>query len=66
MRGFRTPTDQLHAVDPALADKFTDINQKLELVTMYVAQSESEETGGSETGTGRREEMDAIGRLGST
>ncbi|KAH9010138.1 CHAT domain-containing protein [Lactarius hengduanensis] len=30
MRGLRTSTDQLHAADPALADKFAAINRKLD------------------------------------
>jgi len=63
MRGLRTSIDQLHAADPALADKFAAINRKLELVTTSVAQSESEEMGDSETGTGRHEGMDSIGSL---
>jgi hypothetical protein len=62
MRGFRTSTDQLRAVDPALADKFADINQRLESVTMSVALGgDDDETGRSETGTGRREQ--SIGYL---
>ena len=59
MRGLRTSTDQLCAADPAIADKFSDINRRLELVAMSVAQSD--EIGPSETGTGRRE--DSIGHL---
>jgi hypothetical protein len=66
MRGLRTSTDQLRAADPALADKLVDINRRLESVTMSVAQSESEEIGDSETGTGRREGMDSIGHLVTT
>ena len=42
MRGLRTSTDQLCAADPAIADKFSDINQRLESVTMSVAQSDEE------------------------
>jgi tetratricopeptide (TPR) repeat protein len=49
MRGLRTSTDQLRAADPALADKFADINQRLESVTMSVAHDE--ELGRGETGT---------------
>ena len=49
MRGLRTSTDQLCAADPAIADKFSDINQKLESVTMSVAQSNEE------MGAGRHE-----------
>ncbi len=66
MRGLRTSTDQLRAADPALADKFATINRRLELVTMSVAQSESEEAGDSETGTGHHEGTDSIGRLVTT
>jgi tetratricopeptide (TPR) repeat protein len=61
MRGLRTSTDQLRAADPALAERFADINQRLELVTMSVAQSDNDGTGGSGSGTGRRE--DSIGYL---
>ena len=61
MRGLRTSADQLRAADPALADKFVDINQRLELVTMSVAQSDDGERGHSQTGTGRRDP--SIGHL---
>jgi CHAT domain-containing protein len=61
MRGLRTSTDRLRAADPALADKFADINQRLESVTMSVAQSDDDEIGRSETGTGRGEQ--SIGYL---
>jgi tetratricopeptide (TPR) repeat protein len=61
MRGLRTSTDQLRTADSALADKFTDINQRLESVTMSVAQSDDDEIVHSETGAGRRE--DSIGHL---
>jgi CHAT domain-containing protein len=61
MRGLRTSSDQLHAADPALADKFADINQRLELVTMSVAQSDDDEIAHSETETGSREH--SIGHL---
>jgi hypothetical protein len=44
MRGLRTSTDQLRAANPALADKFADINQRLESVTMSVAQSDDDES----------------------
>ncbi|KAH8981380.1 CHAT domain-containing protein [Lactarius hatsudake] len=63
LRGLRTSTDQLHAADPALADKFAAINRKLESVTMSVAQSKSNEMDNSETETGDREGMDPIGSL---
>ncbi|KAF8264670.1 hypothetical protein EI94DRAFT_442733, partial [Lactarius quietus] len=56
MRGFRSSTDQLCAADPALADKFEDINQRLRSVTMSVAQSDDcADRGHDETGTERRE-----------
>ena len=56
MRGLRTSTDQLRAADPAIADKFSDINQRLESVTTSVARSDDDEMG-----TGRHE--DSIGYL---
>jgi CHAT domain-containing protein len=67
MRGLRTSTDQLRAADPALADKFVDINQRLESVTMSVALGDGDheildEIGRSETGTGHRREA-SIGYL---
>jgi tetratricopeptide (TPR) repeat protein len=49
MRGLRTSTDQLRAADPALADKFVDANQRLESVTMSVAQSDDDEIVHSES-----------------
>ena len=52
MRGLRTSTDQLRAADPALADKLADINQRLELVAMSVVQSDNDDMGRGETGTG--------------
>jgi CHAT domain-containing protein/tetratricopeptide (TPR) repeat protein len=61
MRGLRTSTDQLRAVDPALAEKFTYINQRLESVTTSVALSNDDEKVHSETGTGCHEH--AIGHL---
>ena len=61
MRGLRTSTDQLRAADPALADKFSNINKALELVTMSVAQSDEDEIGRGKTGTGLRER--SIGHL---
>ena len=60
VRGLRTSTDQLRAADPALADRFSDINQRLESVTMAVAQND-DEIGRIETETGRREH--SIGHL---
>ena len=65
MRGLRTSTDQIRAANPALGDKLADINQRLESVTMSVAQSENE-IGDSETEIGLREGMDSIGRLVTT
>jgi CHAT domain-containing protein len=61
MRGLRTSTDQLHAADPALADKFADINQRLESVTMSVAPGDHDEISRSGTGTEPREH--SIGHL---
>ena len=56
MRDLRTSTDQLRTADPALADKFSYINRRLESVTLSVAQSDDDEiVGRSETGTGTRE-----------
>ena len=53
MRGLRTSTDQLRTADPALADKFTDLNQRLESVMMSVTQGDDDEIGRTETGAGR-------------
>ncbi|KAN0141051.1 CHAT domain containing protein [Lactarius tabidus] len=39
MRGLRTSTDQLRTVDPAIANKFTEINRTLETVATTVAQA---------------------------
>ena len=65
MRGLRASADQLRAADPALADKFADINQRLESVTMSVAQRE--EIVDSETGTGHGcEGVNSIGSLVTT
>jgi CHAT domain-containing protein len=61
MRGLRTSTDQLHAADPALEDKFADINQRLESVTMSVALGDHDEISRSGTGTEPREH--SIGHL---
>ena len=54
MRGLRTSTDRLRAAYPVLADKFTDINQRLESVTMSVAQSDDDDLG-ERRETGRHE-----------
>ena len=68
MRGFRTSADQLQTAYPALADKLADINQRLESVTMSVAQSESEEigSGGTEIGSGSYSVTGSIGLLATT
>jgi tetratricopeptide (TPR) repeat protein len=66
MRGLRTSTDQLRAVNPALADKLADINWRLESATMSVTRGESQELGDSGTETRRREEMDSIGHSVTT
>ena len=50
MRGLRTSSDQLRAADPAVADEFSEINQRLELVAMSVADGD---IGHSEAGTER-------------
>ncbi|KAN0131872.1 CHAT domain containing protein [Lactarius tabidus] len=65
MRGLRTSTDQLRAANAALADKFTDINRRLESVTMSVALSNDNDKGDSETGTesGTERCEDSIGHL---
>ena len=64
MRGLRTSADRLRAANPALADKFASLNQRLESVTISVAKSD-DEIGRSETGTSRRREH-SIGYLVST
>ncbi|KAN0130705.1 CHAT domain containing protein [Lactarius tabidus] len=53
MRGLRTATNQLSlcATNPAVVDKFADINQKLESVAVSVALSDDDDLGRSETGT---------------
>jgi CHAT domain-containing protein len=64
MRGLRTSTDQLRVADPALAVHFADLNQRLESVTVTVAQSDDDDLGPgpiSETGSGHREH--SIGHL---
>jgi CHAT domain-containing protein len=63
MRGFRTSTDQLHSVHPALAAKLAAINRRLESVTTSVLLSDGEEIGDRGSGTGRREGMHSIGHL---
>ena len=63
MRGFRTSTDQLYATDPALAERFADVNRRLESVTTSVAQTENGEVDDSRGETGRLEGMDLVGRL---
>ena len=64
MRGLRTSADRLRAANPALADKFASLNQRLESVTISVAKSD-DEIGRSETGTSRCREH-SIGYLVST
>ncbi|KAF8259125.1 CHAT domain-containing protein [Lactarius quietus] len=70
MRGLRTSAGQLRAADSLLADKLADINQRLESVTVSVAQSENQAIVDSGTGTGCRdsepEGMDSIGVLVTT
>ena len=51
MRGLRTSTDQLRAANPAIADRFADINKRLESVAVSVAQSDDTEIGDNETGS---------------
>jgi CHAT domain-containing protein len=63
MRGLRTSTDQLHAANRALGDKFADINQRLESVTMSVALGEDDEISRSETGTASGHREHSIGHL---
>ena len=53
MRGLRTSTDQLRTASLAIANQFADINERLESVTMSVAQSDDEDIGRIETGTKR-------------
>jgi hypothetical protein len=54
MRGLRTSTDQLRAANPAVADKFADINRRLKSVTMSVAHGDDgdDKIGRNETGRG--------------
>ncbi|KAI9453685.1 CHAT domain-containing protein [Lactarius psammicola] len=61
MRGLRTSTDQLHAANPALAERFTAVNRNLEMMTMSVAQCENTVTGEGEAGN--HEGIDTFGRL---
>ena len=65
MRGLRTSADQLRAADPAIADKFADINRRLESVTTSVAQwdSGSEEIGQNGDGISLSGGVDSVGRL---
>jgi hypothetical protein len=51
MRVLRTSTDKLRAANPALADKFVDINERLGSVTMSVALSDDHPMGRGETGS---------------
>ncbi|KAN0131130.1 CHAT domain containing protein [Lactarius tabidus] len=50
MRVLRTSTDKLRVANPALADKFADINERLGSVTMSVALSDDHPMGRGETG----------------
>ena len=63
MRGLRSSTDQLRSADTALAEKFADINRRLESVTMSVAQSDDkgDDDDLGEIGTGLRK--DSISHL---
>ena len=63
MRGFRTSTDHLRAANPALADKFTDVNRRLESVTTSVAQNDDDESGRSELEAGTGPHQHSIGYL---
>lgn len=58
MRGLRTSVDQLHSVDPTLADKFRDVSRALEAVTTSISLYENSETS-PDTGGGH-EETDAF------
>jgi len=61
LRGFRTSVDQLSAVDPTLAQRFTAINRDLERVTTSVLPSGKTELGG--TGSEDSEGADPFNRL---
>ena len=50
LRGLRVYTDPLRAAYPTLAEKFADINQRLESVTMSVARSDDETKDVTRTG----------------
>ena len=63
MRGFRTSTDHLRAANPALADKFTDVNRRLESVTTSIAQNDDDERGRSELEAGTGPHEHSIGYL---
>jgi CHAT domain-containing protein len=60
MRGLRTSVDQVRAADSALAEKFAAMNQKLEAVTMSVANSNVT----SETDNRRAVETDGLDSFG--
>ena len=70
MRGLRTSTDQIRTADPVLAEKLTEINQRLEFMTMSVAQGGDDEIGRTDTGAGRsvkKDKSDLVGwRSGSS
>jgi CHAT domain-containing protein len=61
MRGFRTSTDQLRTVYPAIADKFTEMNRALETVATTVAQAM--DTAVDNPAAGGSEGLDPFGDL---
>ena len=61
MRGLRTSVDQLRKVDPAIADKFADMNRTLETVTTTVAGTTNKAV--DNRATGGSEELDPFGNL---
>jgi CHAT domain-containing protein/tetratricopeptide (TPR) repeat protein len=63
MRGFRTSTDQLRTANPVIADKYADINRRLELEAMSIAQSDDHEIVHGETGTASGHHEHTIGHL---
>ncbi|KAI9436230.1 CHAT domain-containing protein [Lactarius indigo] len=60
MRGFRTSVDHLRAADSTLAERFVEINQNLEKVTMSVAASGAR----VETDNRRAEAIDGLDSFG--
>jgi CHAT domain-containing protein len=61
MRGFRTSTDQLRTVYPAIADKFAEMNRTLETVATTVAQSM--DTAVDNHAAGGSQRLDPFGNL---